>query len=195
MYNSSHLPQPEILTSATRLREFDALRGFSMLTVVFVHCLNCMDLGGTATIPGEIIITFFMPLFFFISGFFAYKEESKWEVVYCRRYILSKLKMLVICPIVFYGLLFYTRNANPIGWLDGGFKAYWFVIALFVMSIIYLGINIFCRLIKRQFSLAGMIIVSAIAFGMLSVHKLSPFLAEWLFGVRRTEQEPLASIC
>lgn len=54
--------------------EFDALRGFSMVLVVMGHVLLSMNLGGYDTLLSSALLTFRMPLFFFVSGFFAYRS-------------------------------------------------------------------------------------------------------------------------
>lgn len=157
----------------SRLRVFDAMRGFSMLSVVFIHCLNSMGLGYDKSFLGELIITYFLSLFFFISGFFAFKEESRWNLKYCIRFITTKIKALIICPILFYALLHLMKNEEPLGWLYTGFKEYWFVIALFGMALLYMCFNLVSRLIKRNLSLFMILFVSAIGLGIIASHILT----------------------
>lgn len=61
--------QPFVYDKEGRMRVFDAIRGLSMFLVVFGHVLGCFDLGGYDSFLGSVILTFRMPLFFFISGF------------------------------------------------------------------------------------------------------------------------------
>ena len=131
-----------------------------------------MDLGNSSTLSGEIILTFFMPLFFFISGFFAFKDENKWDLGYCGRYLTNKIKTLVICPIIFYALFHFSRNENPIGWIQHGFQEYWFVNALFIMSLVYLSLIIVSRLIHQKIAAQGMVVMAILSLGCMATHIL-----------------------
>lgn len=121
--------------NTTRLREYDAMRGFSMLLVVYWHSMLASGCGSC--ISNQLFLIFRMPLFFFISGFFAYHAFEKWDTTLCRRIFSQKIKAQIICPIVFYALLYFTKNEDPLGWINRGFQGYWFTIALFQMFVIY----------------------------------------------------------
>ena len=59
-----------------RIGYIDALRGFTMLLVVFSHIETfCYDIPFNESILSSLFITFRMPMFFFISGYIAYKKE------------------------------------------------------------------------------------------------------------------------
>lgn len=61
---------------AQRIGYIDALRGFTMLLVVFSHIETfCYDIPFNESILSSLFITFRMPMFFFISGYIAYKKE------------------------------------------------------------------------------------------------------------------------
>lgn len=170
---------PATISEQKRIKTFDAIRGFSMLTVVFIHLMNSIGLGGTQTIPGAIIMTFFMPLFFFISGYFALKDNlSFWDSKGFGSYLLKRVKALLICSVAFYALLFYCRGTSPIGWVNGGFKAYWFTIALFVMCILYMISGLIAKICKRNISLWIMIGISIVLLGLLGAHKV-PYSNIW----------------
>ena len=62
-----------------RVRYIDALRGFTMILVVWAHVMLDMGLGGYNTVLGSIFLTFRMPMFFYISGYIAYKSLEKWN--------------------------------------------------------------------------------------------------------------------
>lgn len=73
-----------------RIGVFDSIRGFSIFLVVFGHVLMSFNLGGYSSFLGSVITTFRMPLFFFVSGFFAYRAVDKWTGSLCRR-VLAQL--------------------------------------------------------------------------------------------------------
>lgn len=52
-----------------RINYIDALRGFTMILVVVGHVIGrSLGLGGYDSVISSIILTFRMPMFFFISG-------------------------------------------------------------------------------------------------------------------------------
>ncbi len=158
------------------MREFDALRGFSMLTVMYVHTLNTMDLGRI-TLVGNVIESFFMPLFFFISGYFAFKESERWTNDFCCRFVTQKAKALIVSTVFFYALLYFSRGENPLGWLDGGFRAYWFTIVLFDIMVLYVLASKISFLIKRDCHWM-MIVLSVTGMVLLAIHAL-PYNNRW----------------
>lgn len=67
----------KLLTNTTtdkRIKYIDALRGFTMILVVFAH-IEAFSMFGMqhTTFLGSIFQSFRMPLFFFISGYIAFK--------------------------------------------------------------------------------------------------------------------------
>ena len=56
-----------------RLEWLDALRGFTMILVVAYHTVEGFGLEVKASSSMRFLILFRMPLFFFVSGFLAYK--------------------------------------------------------------------------------------------------------------------------
>lgn len=58
-----------------RIGYIDAIRGFTMLLVVFSHIETfCYHISFDQSILSSLFITFRMPMFFFISGYIAYKK-------------------------------------------------------------------------------------------------------------------------
>ena len=68
--------------SKNRILWVDASRGIAMLLVILGHCI------GSLNDPGyKFILSFHMPLFFFLSGYCAKKEEQ------FRPYLKKKAKI------------------------------------------------------------------------------------------------------
>ncbi len=100
-----------------------------------------------------------MPLFFFISGYFAFKPYEKWTNETYLRQIPQKIKALVICTLVFYTFRYYFVGVNPLGWIENGFMGYWFTMALFDMFVIYYSTTAFSRLLKKDVTQPLMIVL------------------------------------
>lgn len=126
-------------TSSKRIEYIDALRGFTMILVVFSHIF----------IPGisplnKLFVTFRMPLFFFISGYIAYKANEVWNFSNYTQKLLSKCRIQLI-PTLVFGLLFsyIIRDHNFLIFVfDGGKDGYWFTIVLLGMFAIYYTYNL-----------------------------------------------------
>ena len=82
-----------------RIEYVDAMRGFAILLVVFSHIQyfgygnfidNVSDWGGNPLIVRNLIISFMMPLFFFISGFVLYKPGIYWDKESVLKFIIKK---------------------------------------------------------------------------------------------------------
>lgn len=113
-----------------RIEYIDAMRGFTMILVVYSHVCNYC-LGDKWMGWNDVFFLFRLPCFFFISGWlFEPVRESIWMVV-------KKKFMVQIIPAVIFLLLlappplFFSR----LGATKGG---YWFTFALFVFFLLYL---------------------------------------------------------
>jgi len=151
---------PPLHESNNRLRVFDALRGFSMLSVVYMHILLGIGIGAEITISGAFVMTYFMPLFFFISGYFAFKPLDRWNKETLKRQFSQKSKALLLSSIIFYALLFYTRDKSIFGWVHEGFRNYWFTVALYQMFLIYFSTIVISKFIKKDLILILMLFLS-----------------------------------
>ena len=132
-----------IVVKKPRLEWLDALRGFTMILVVAYHVAQSgfgESWRHSSSMP--FLILFRMPLFFFVSGFLAYKASQVWNLRNLGSLILKKLRVQLIPTLVFFLLaiaLLYktfwpsveTELMSP---LKGG---YWFTIALLWMFLIY----------------------------------------------------------
>lgn len=170
-----------------RIEYIDALRGFTMLLVVFVHIeIFSFAMIGNNSIISSIFQSFHMPLFFFVSGFLAYKHETcigggKQLITNS----LRKIKVLII-PTFILGLLFtYTilhKNLYNFIYNDAKY-GYWFTLVLLQMFLLYY----FICYITRKYTIKGnfkpfiflMIITSIIINLALSPIRRLPILESW----------------
>lgn len=88
------------------------------------------------TLSGLMIYTFNMPIFFFVSGFLAYKnrQESGRELM---RNIWKKFLFLVIPAVIVKCFMDLLHQQNPLLVLQDGFGGYWFTITLFECFLLY----------------------------------------------------------
>ena len=126
-----------------RLEWLDALRGFTMIMVVANHVAG-MGFGEewkhSSAIP--FLVLFRMPLFFFVSGFLAYKVSQVWNLRNLGSLVGKKLRVQIIPTVVFFFLAAAILNKNFLTAVETNFHSpmkggYWFTIALLYMFLIY----------------------------------------------------------
>ena len=119
-----------------RIRYIDAMRGTTMLMVVYGHV---MFYGlGTSDVISRFFASFRMPTFFFISGYIAYKAVEKWNATFFRARLKKKAMVQIIPTVVFFVAYSLVNLRSPIDdYAADGFGFFWFTIALFEMFCIY----------------------------------------------------------
>ena len=132
-----------------RLEWLDALRGFTMILVVAFHVSLSgftEDLRYSSSM--RFLVMFRMPLFFFVSGFLAYKAGLTWNWKTLGTLLAKKLRVQTVPTIVFFlfgaAVLRFKFWPTVIEWLNQPTKGgYWFTIVLLYMFVIY---YLFCFL-------------------------------------------------
>lgn len=142
-----------------RIEHIDAMRGFTMLLVVFYHLIViCINPSGTPL--QKALLTFRMPLFFFISGFLAYSPQINTFIF--KKKLVNRITGQFI-PTLFSFLLFcWTRHSNILSNLQDSFKGgYWFTFVLFLIFAFYIILHFALRNIctKQSFTLIYSIII------------------------------------
>lgn len=132
--------------SNSRIGYIDALRGFTMMLVVFAHVeLFCFDIHLGESLIGSIFITFRMPMFFFISGFIAYKA-LRWDMIYYLKMLKKKSKVQLI-PTLFFFTIYHIafQNGSLITFFTKGPGGFWFTVVLFYMFLLYYSVMLITR--------------------------------------------------
>ena len=128
------------MNETKRIEYIDSMRGFTMLLVVAHHVAAfCLGISDYTPSIHPVLCEFRMPLFFFISGFVLYKEETIWNISHVARFLLvKKFPAQIITTSIFF-LAFI--KINHIGLVDGLYSdsklGYWFTLALFAFFCIY----------------------------------------------------------
>lgn len=137
------------LTGQSRVNYIDALRGLSMILVVLAHVfLFEMPQHWDGSPLSAVLMTFRMPLFFFVSGYFGYKPMQKWTNAVVGDILTRKFRAQIICTLVFYTIFQFVHHGNWLAFMDDGFNYFWFTVALFQMFMVYVGINLLSRLVR-----------------------------------------------
>lgn len=123
-----------VAQSKSRIGYIDAMRGFTMILVVYHHViLYVLQIDSTIN---SIFLTFRMPLFFFISGFMAYSKTYT-QALFIRR--LKNRTYGQLIPTVVVGLIY-------VAFIQSDFKSfgfdlfkhgYWFTYCMFQVFVVY----------------------------------------------------------
>ena len=118
-----------------RIEYIDAMRGFTMILVIFSHICNYC-LGDRWMGFNDVFFLFRLPCFFFISGWLFCKADRRWDSVTIRDVVKRKFMVQIVPTFIFLLILapppmFFSR----LGATKGG---YWFTFALFEFFVIYI---------------------------------------------------------
>ena len=130
-----------------------------------VWCFG-MGIETYDTLSGLMLYTFNMPIFFFVSGFLAYKnrQESGRELM---RNIWKKFLFLVIPAVIVKCFMDMLHQQNPLNVLQDGFGGYWFTITLFECFLLY---YVVWMLVKNvRWRMIVLICVALMGIGILSI--------------------------
>lgn len=143
IYNSSGLHNQQVCIIGTkeienmkqRLTYFDQAKGVAILLVVMGHVMQ-FSFGYEHSSVVDMLGVFHMPVFFLISGFFAYNVIPS----FCdlRQKIVSRGRALLIPYFVFLALWSVFSGGDFVHELLGGGGRYWFLWCLLVLSVFFL---------------------------------------------------------
>ncbi len=152
-----------------RIEWVDCLKGFLILTVIFGHLCTCF--WCTPTVWGnahemafyDVIYSFHMPAFFFISGFVSATGEGG--------KLLSRFFQLVIPSLIISSIFFYSTGGidNLISlWKDSPVDSrYWFCFILFEVCLTFVLFDFFVQKTPFTSSNSKTIIYIILALGLL----------------------------
>ena len=167
------------------------MRGFTMILVVAYHLTK--NYGATVKMASiDFVVLFRMPLFFFVSGYLAYKASQVWTARNYGALLLKKFRIQVIPTVIFF-LLFTAVIRNDFGyWIVKQFHSeyksgYWFTIALLYMFVIYYTFAFVEARFKRHSWLPVTLLMAvAVAVEMTFYH---PELFSWAYGFKGTRPQ------
>ena len=101
-----------------RIEYIDALRGLTMILVVFSH-VELTSFGfENPTFINSLFMSFRMPLFFWVSGYIAYKASIQWN--WSTWWQMSKKKTIIqLIPTLIFGLIYAYAYTGLPWWCSG----------------------------------------------------------------------------
>lgn len=150
------------MTHNGRLGYVDALRGFTMFLVVFNHVLYLSFDTQGQTFSSSFFALFRMPMFFFISGFVAYKAVDRWTMSFTLQRTRQKLLVQTVPALFFFSLYTLCHGGNPLDCLHNGFGGYWFTFVLLEMLITYFVLSLIAHYTHHRMLDIGMTAVALV---------------------------------
>ena len=141
-----------------RLEWLDALRGFTMLMVVTNHTYGFgFDTNTKYSMFMSLCLLFRMPLFFFISGFLAYKASFSWNLRDTGQLIAKKLRVQIVPTVVFMTAYiaiaakhFWPKMEEA--WTSPTKGGYWFTMVLLEMFLVYYAVCGISTYLAKKFA-------------------------------------------
>ena len=161
------------LSAKRRIESFDVLKGMAIYLVVMGHVLTMCVRGIDAAFVFKLIGQIHMPVFFFISGYFTYKESDNTPFVAPR---LKKRFVQLIIPFFTMSTLWviyfpHSGLQSPLHdnlpglyhsyWKDG----YWFTLCLFELCVVY---SLLRLLLVRVKSATLQALIMIVAYAILT---------------------------
>lgn len=149
-----------------RIGYLDALKCLGILLVIEGHVRQLgMGIKVYDTLPGIMLYSFNMPIFFFVSGFFAYKSSLTCKEIGKRTW--QKFLFLFVPAFAFSVYSDLLSHDNPLDMIHNGFGEYWFTFTLFECFIIYYIAHVFLK--KEKIRHIALVLLAIAGVCVLSV--------------------------
>lgn len=181
-----------------RLQYLDQMKGIAILLVVVGHVMQFSFGIHSSSVNGMLEI-FNMPLFFYVSGYLAYKSITGLRPVLNR--IIHKGKALVL-PLLTVGSLHAIFVHEDVAhWMLRGFGGYWFLYVLLITSVAFILIESVASRIKHPILYAAAFVIPYIGLmglklshiemgGVIPVNQLVSFYRYFLIGWMCKKYQP-----
>jgi len=140
-----------------RDKTVDILKGFAIFLIVMGHFLAAAISHIDGNTPhngwlvGQWIYSFYMPLFFFLSGYLSVKAPASWVDLGCK--VVRKVQTLLVPGLAFM-LLEY--------WFSGTWSMAWFLKVLFQLTVVFACVRFAAE--KMKLSLCWELVLHGIVF-------------------------------
>lgn len=150
-----------------RIAYLDAIKCLAILMVVDLHVLKLFGIEHYSVLSSQMMYAPVMPLFFFVSGFLAYKQsmaiQEFWNNI-CRKFVF-----LVIPAVVFRIGMDVMNHHNPLRLLTEGMHGYWFTVVLFECFLLYYLVTLAIK--NEKWRIGVLLVLSLAGIGMLALDR------------------------
>ena len=150
-----------------RIAYLDALKCIGILMVLDWHIRSLNGFTPYGSLSALMIYSFALPVFFFVSGFLAYKQNMSIKDV-CDN-IRKKFLFLVIPALVFRVGTDLMNQKSLFSFITGGMHGYWFTVVLFECFLVYYLITLAIK--NEKWRIGVLLALSIAGIGMLAIDK------------------------
>ena len=150
-----------------RIAYLDALKCLAILMVIDLHILAVNGFKPYENLASQMMYAPVMPLFFFVSGFLAYKQSMTINDFFTN--IRRKFVFLIIPALVFRVVMDLMKHNSLLGFTTSGMGGYWFTIVLFECFFVYYMITMAIK--NEKWRIGVLLALSLAGIGMLAVNK------------------------
>lgn len=150
-----------------RIAYLDAIKCLAILLVIDLHVLDLNGFKPYENLASQMLYAPVMPLFFFVSGFLAYKQNMNLKDVWDN--LRRKFVYLVIPALVFRIGMDLMNHNNPLRFISEGMHGYWFTIVLFECFLVYYLITVTIK--NEKWRIGVLLALSLAGIGMLAIDK------------------------
>ena len=150
-----------------RIAYLDAIKCLAILIVIDLHFLNLNGFKHYDSLSSQMLYAPVMPLFFFVSGFLAYKHSMTIKDFW--KNIRPKFVFLVIPAVIFRIGLNLVNHVDIFNFITIGMRDYWFTVDLFEIFLIYYLITLAIK--NEKWRIGVLLALSVAGVGMLAIDK------------------------
>ena len=150
-----------------RIAYLDVIKCLAILIVIDLHVLKRCGVEHYDVLSSQMLYAPVMPLFFFVSGFLAYKQSMTIKDFWNN--IRYKFVFLVIPAVVFRIGMDLMDHKSLFRFITEGMHGYWFTVVLFETFLIYYLITLTIK--NERLRIGVLLILSLAGIGMLALDK------------------------
>lgn len=150
-----------------RIAYLDAIKCLAILLVLDLHILAVNGFKPYENLASQMMYAPVMPLFFFVSGFLAYKQSMSIKDVWDN--ICKKFVFLIIPALAFRVGTDLMNQKNLFSFITGGMHGYWFTIVLFECFLVYYLITLVIK--NEKWRIGVLLALSLAGIAMLAINK------------------------
>ena len=158
----------------TRDLQLDAIKGFAIILVIMGHIIGYSNQNGS--ILYQLIYSFHMPLFFFVSGFLVFNHFGPTLTTWIKKKFIQLIIPYCIFTLFYFFILFYPTIQN-LNYVDAFFKytvsdSAWFLPVLFE-SLFILAICIEAEKFIKKYSFLIFFILVSVLIPILNLDSMN----------------------
>lgn len=150
-----------------RIAYLDALKCLAILLMIDIHVRSSNGFSAYESLSAQLIYAPTLPIFFFVSGFLAYKQSMDIKSFFDN--IRKKFIFLVIPAVVFCLGKDLMNHKFPLRFVTEGFHGYWFTIVLFECFLVYYLLTLAIK--NEKWRIGILLLLSVAGVGMLAANK------------------------